>query len=964
MIDPEQYQQIDQVFQAVLQLAPADRPAYLERACGADERLRKEVEALLSADEREWDLIDRPALEAGAALLTEDHPEATEGQKLGRFTILSLLGSGGMGQVYLARDARLERNVAVKLLPARFTRDRGRLRRFQQEARAASSLNHPNILTIYDLGQADDQHFIAAEYIDGMTLRQRLKDGPLSVQETLEIALQVASALEAAHRAGIVHRDIKPENVMLRADGLVKVLDFGLAKLNEPQPALDELDGEATSRTHTAVGTLMGTLPYMSPEQVKGLELDERSDLFSLGVLLYEMLAGQTPFRGEDDHELMASIVEAKLPPWPRHFPPRPSGLRPLLARALDRDREQRYQSAGDLLTDLRRLLAEQTSAAGDRPSRSRLYGGIRSWALLAAALALVAGATFIGRRLADRPDFPFQKISITPLPNTAHPVAVALSHDGKYVAQALWREGEVGIWVKDLETGSDVEVVPAGRPGNNGLTFSPDDRHLYYLQPGEEDSGYAVYRVSVPDGSGVTKILGGAASMIAFSSDGSRFAFVRQVNREESALMVVHADGSGERTLAVRKNPDYFDTEKPAWSPDGRLIACAVGTRAAPRHRVIAEVRVEDGGLRPITDRRWQNLGEMEWLSDGNGLLVIGVEKEEGSEGNPKVWHLSYPGGELRKITGDLDQYFTLGLTRDSRTFITIRDDWRRDFWVAPGGDSSQARPITTGRRDNYRFISWTPDGKLVYPSSASGRRDIWTMEADGTGYRQITRNAGSNLHVSASPDGRYLVCSSNRGASENYNVWRLNRDGGGALQLTRGETEGQPKCSPDGRWVVYTSATPDGDLNDRRLWKVPIDGGEPARLTDRPSNWPAISPDGRWVACWYRPQPPSPWKLAVLPFAGGQPVHLFDVPTTPASGAVVGRTIRWTPDGRALTYLVQSDDVTNVWVQELGGGAPTQVTAFTFNSIDCFDWSPDGRLVCSRAQRIRDVVLIRRLD
>ncbi|PYS60192.1 MAG: hypothetical protein DMF74_19365 [Acidobacteria bacterium] len=346
---PERYQQIDQIFQAALGLEPEPRAAYLDEVCSGDDKLRQEVDSLITSDEGGLSFIDEPAFEMAARVLASDEPALAVGDHIDRYEVISLLGSGGMGEVYLAHDEKLDRKIALKLLPAHFTTNEERLRRFQQEARAASALNHPNIITIHEIGQVENRNFIATEFVDGETLRQRIKREPLILNESLDIATQVAGALAAAHKAGIVHRDIKPENIMLRHDGYVKVLDFGLAKLTEEHKPTTQV--QAAENVNVSSGLLMGTVKYMSPEQAQGLQVDARSDVFSFGVVLYEMLAGRAPFEGKTANELIAAILE-KEPPLANL----PDGIRYLISKALRKKKEERYQTIADLMTDLKGL--------------------------------------------------------------------------------------------------------------------------------------------------------------------------------------------------------------------------------------------------------------------------------------------------------------------------------------------------------------------------------------------------------------------------------------------------------------------------------------------------------------------------------------------------------------------------------------------------------------------------------
>ena len=350
---PERWQQVKEIFHLALKRAPGERSAFLENACGGDASLRKEVESLIASHEKDGSFIDSPAYEAAAAML-ETEQQLKAGQMIGHYNILSTLGKGGMGEVYLAQDARLGRKIALKFLPNAFTQDQERLRRFEQEARAASSLNHPNILTIHEIGEVEGRRFIATEFVDGEMLRTRIASGPFNTAEVLNIAEQMASALAAAHAAGIVHRDIKPENIMLRQDALVKVLDFGLAKLTQPEEAGPEDPTRALIKT--SAGVVMGTTAYMSPEQARGQAVDARSDIWSLGVVMYEMIAGHAPFAGQTNSDVLVSILEREPKLLTSLSAKVPEALDWIVAKALIKDRDDRYQTARELLTDIRRL--------------------------------------------------------------------------------------------------------------------------------------------------------------------------------------------------------------------------------------------------------------------------------------------------------------------------------------------------------------------------------------------------------------------------------------------------------------------------------------------------------------------------------------------------------------------------------------------------------------------------------
>src|ERR1044071_9161193 len=347
---PERWQQIKAVLEEALERDPLERESYLDEACAGDPNLRSEVEALLDSHARSGDFIESPAYEVLADSLTQTG--LVPGTNIGPYEIVRPLGSGGMGDIYLAEDTRLGRKVALKALPAHFTKDAERARRFQLEAKAASALSHPNIITIYEIGHLDHLHYIVFEFIDGQTLRRHMATAPLTIAESLHIASNVAAALLAAHEAGIVHRDIKPENIMMRADGFVKVLDFGLAKLTERKAVISE----ASTLFQTEPGMVMGTAPYLSPEQARGLGIDPRADIWSLGAVLYEMISGRPPFEAPTNSDVLAAILGREPVPLPRYRPEVPTELEWIIKKALRKDRDERYQTAREFLADLKNL--------------------------------------------------------------------------------------------------------------------------------------------------------------------------------------------------------------------------------------------------------------------------------------------------------------------------------------------------------------------------------------------------------------------------------------------------------------------------------------------------------------------------------------------------------------------------------------------------------------------------------
>jgi len=435
----ERWQQVNDLFQSAAERAPEERAAFLDEACHGDEGLFREVESLLASYERADNFIESPAFEVAPELLTNDRASALVGELIGHYRIESLIGIGGMGEVYLARDERLGRKVALKLLPKRLTADEMQLSRFKTEARSASALNHPNILTVYEIGAEGNRQFIATEFIEGMTLRASLAHGRMNLHAALEIAVQVASALAAAHETGVVHRDIKPENIMLRPDGYAKVLDFGIAKLTEQRPASDHYEVGTTAVLQTRPGLVLGTGQYMSPEQARGQKVDARSDIWSLGVVLYEMVGGIPPFRGETPSDCIASILKTEPPPLSGVVPDVPLKLESILQKALRKNCEERYQTIKEMLADLRNLKGEPSAEGSSPQIKARAESivskikGHKRGVLLTLAAAILAAAAFAYSFffVAPAPSPNEKSIAVLPFENLSEDKSNAYFADG-----------------------------------------------------------------------------------------------------------------------------------------------------------------------------------------------------------------------------------------------------------------------------------------------------------------------------------------------------------------------------------------------------------------------------------------------------------------------------------------------------------------------------------------------------
>ena len=912
------------------------------------------------------------------------------GDFLGRYRVVRKIGEGGMGEVFLAEDPKLNRQIAVKVLSADFASDQDRMARFVHEAISASALNHPNIITIHEINDEHDPPFIAMEYVEGGTLGRRMRDRPLEIHETLDIAIQISTALAAAHDANVVHRDIKPDNVILRPDGLVKVLDFGLAKQVERGAEVTAYEAATVPNVKTHPGLVMGTVAYMSPEQARGKLVDARSDIFSFGSMLYQMASGRLPFIGENDLDVVGSILYKEPRPLSQSARLIPHDFDLLVKKALRKSRDERYQSMREILADLKDIREELRPVSngqlrsngfssgplsdaergmptekmhGARVHSTRelsfppgtlsgiLYSQfkthpIRSAGFSVVLMIFVAAVAFGLYRVSDswaRPvNFETMRFDKLTFSGDIAAEQAAISPDGKYFVYVTSAAGEQSLWMKQTGSDSNLQIIRPSANRYNGLAFSPDGNRIYYSVK-EKEGPQSIYQIPALGGPS-RRIAEDARGPVAFSPDGRSIAFVRE---SSPAIVVANADGSGPRVAATVKDDNRWI--RVAFSPDGTKLA-TVYFSAADSLDHLSEVNIADGTERLLEPPVWDRLRGVHWLRDGT-ILVSGRDPETRLS---QIWLLDPRSGTRTRVTNDLQMYQGVSVAADEQYILSTQLTMLSNIWVA-GTFNDRPVKITAdiGKNDGMSGVSFMPDGRILYTTRVKSDQDIWIMNGDGSGAKQLTFNARANFSPVATPDGRFIVFASTRDG--NTSLWRMDPEGGNLTQITNDPGgESDPTVTADGKWVVFQHT----DRSDiETIKKVSIDGGEILPISAKEAINPTVSPDGSFVVCKYDFKRTGQTQVAILPVGGGEPVKVFDSPVMARS-----RNIRFSPDGKSLIYVEGREQIDNLWSQPIDGGPPRQLTDFSEDRIFRFDISyPTGRFAFARGTDTSDVVLIR---
>jgi eukaryotic-like serine/threonine-protein kinase len=873
------------------------------------------------------------------------------GTRLGPYEILGPLGAGGMGEVYRARDTRLDREVAVKILSDRHVGNPEARARFEREAKAVAALSHPNILALHDVGTSGDLLYAITELLHGSTLAERLLGPPLPLRKTVDFALQIARGLSAAHERGVVHRDLKPENVFVTGEGLVKILDFGLARAALPA-AEGGVSRVATLGPATEPGTVLGTVGYMSPEQVRGQALDARSDLFSFGAVLYEMLTGRRAFQADTAADTMSSILREEPPEAAASGRAAPPALDRIVRHCLEKNPAERFQSARDLIFSLEAVASSWDSAEGKAAvAAAPRATALRRVPIRALAILLLGGALGVAAALVWGQKPPGPPPILRTLTYSGTDSDPSASFDGRLIAYASEREGRRRIWLKQHPGGDEVALTS----GPDSLPrISPDGTQVLFVRHEQERD--ALFRIPVVGGE-PRRVLDDAYEG-DWSPDGRRIVFLRRDDSTRSVSVgVADASGEGARIVAtVAGRLEYV-----RWSPAGNQVAMR-RLEGENSPQVLLLVDVAEGSQRTLVPPPPSGaVSGPAWSADGRALIFGQLESfvfTNVAGGAARIVRQEIASSRAETLMWIPSPADVVDILGPGRLLMNIRSQRANLMEVPLGGTSAAAargRWLTRGSSvDRQPAVS--PDGRWVISSSnRAGNLDLWKLSLSDGSLRRVTEDAADDWDPAFTPDGRSILWSSSR--SGHFEIWMCDADGTRARQVTNDGFDAEnPTMTPDGLWVVYSSSNPEHS----GLWKIHPDGSGATRLV--PGSWstPEVSPDGRWVV--FRSQA-VPRVLHVARVEDGE---LQPFPIEIPGGLFTARA-RWMPGGRALAFIaLDTAGALGVQVQDFVPGRDTRTSRRILSAFDpelpveSFGIAPDGsRVIYSRYERSTALML-----
>jgi eukaryotic-like serine/threonine-protein kinase len=941
VMTPERYKQIKSIFQLAVDLPHSEQGIFLEKVCSGDEDMRREVEDLLSSNGRVKDSIEVIASEVAATMLAEPQSESLSGQRIGAYEIIDQIGRGGMGEVYLAQDSRLGRKVALKLLPSQFVGDKRRVLRFEQEARAISTLNHPNIITIFDAGQVEDIYFIATEYIDGRTLRAELKEkSRLPIRDALRITMQIADALSTAHEVGILHRDIKPENVMVRRDGIVKVLDFGLAKMSES--ALPDNDTGAAPPSNSYLseaGAVFGTVKYMSPEQARGQSVDARTDIFSLGITLYEILTGRQPFAAAAMVDQIAKLLTTEPVPLMQLAPEIPTELQHVVQQALSKEREGRQRTIDEFARQLKRieeelLFKDRLVVTGGSPAavagESRPAGRFPAWLSRRSLIAI--GAIIIATLLGSPHAWRLMKSNTAPAAAVSEFDPVQLTHDissdtrptwspdGKQIAFISNREGQPAIFLMNAD-GSSARRIHNNLPVSEDAIWQSDGRIRF-------SDGQNIYTMK-PDGSEVVRLNFAGIP----SPDGQQILFNKELIQGEwssNEIFIANTDGSHPHRLTHNKIPDV----NPSWSHDGKKIVFTTLPDDDWTKGVICSINADGSGLARLTDQSLRSHFSF-WSPDGTRIAfsVLGATQS--------IYIMNADGRNKLKLIDHINDLLGFAWAPDGKK-IAYTTDHEGNFEVyIINSDPSHQTNLTHNLAEDTA-PQWSPDGKkIAFLSNRGGKSALYIMNPDGSGQRKVLNDV-PDQEVSWSTDGQRLAFC--RIVLDNYDLYLANADGGDVVRLLgNAANESGPRWSPDGRSIVFTQDR-DGYL---QLYAIDLESRAMTRLSNSQEHefQHSFSPNGKQIVFTRSRARGAQRDIWVMNSDGSNPRLVAAAP-----GADEFAIPRFSSDGRRIAFQRRQNSQWDIWVMKPDGSGQTRLT---FAGGGWPSWAPDGRSIAFMSQR-----------